>query len=415
MRIKRKEAADPQWRDWEYAVISKEDLFHPKRWKRTVEWEIILKHVERMRQASQMIDISSYPSKLFFIAIDQLEANLYVLHDLFYYLTGVRLSETNLASEEELNPLSFWNMDRYKMLEQISKGLRQITKRLIDCIKQEPLWGTIHEIVEMDPFFKGLIYSAPNPKSITIMEKWAYSYSRSHYEVTKIDKEDFVTQIARIIDFLMSDAFEFVCIYSNDLDFPKLLALFRQSTKAQTDYIEPWRHDLDGTRDSLIAKMEKDPKLGPWVNRYDHLSKDKSVRGQLFSDEKDYSINEEECYNTDNWLSILTIAAVLEEYDERHRADAVMLDEEEERKILLKLSAYFNDDDCAKRFLESVKVMNDTEIITLLIKYYEAGLCSTTSKALWKLLSDAHLYRAGFSNWNGQINSSITKPKKHKG
>jgi hypothetical protein len=247
------------------------------------------------------------------------------------------------------------------------------------------------------------------------MEKWAYSYSRSHYEVTKIDKEDFVTQIARIIDFLMSDAFEFVCIYSNDLDFPKLLALFRQSTKAQTDYIEPWRHDLDGTRDSLIAKMEKDPKLGPWVNRYDHLSKDKSVRGQLFSDEKDYSINEEECYNTDNWLSILTIAAVLEEYDERHQADAVMLDEEEERKILLKLSAYFNDDDCAKRFLESVKVMNDTEIITLLIKYYEAGLCSTTSKALWKLLSDAHLYRAGFSNWNGQINSSITKPKKHKG
>jgi len=72
-------------------------------------------------------------------------------------------------------------------------------------------------------------------------------------------------------------------------------------------------------------------------------------------------------------------------------------------------------DDCAKRFLESVKVMTDTEIITLVIKYYEAGLCSTTSKALWRLLSDAHLYRTGFSNWSGQINASIHKPPKHKG
>lgn len=413
MKIKRNEV-DPQWYDWEYAVISKEDLFHPKRWRKTVEWDIILKHVERMRQASQMIDISFYPSKLFFFALDQLEINLYVLDDLFYYYTGVRLAGTNARSEEVQYRLGFWNMDCYKVLKQISTGLRQIEKRLIDCLKQEPLWEISLKISEIVPWVDCQKGDAPIPKAHSI-EEWAYYFACSHYKATKKDKENLVTIIARIIKTITHDGNFFYFIYANYLDFPKLLALFRQSTKAQTDYIEPWRHDLDGTRDSLIAKMEKDPKLGPWVNRYDHLSKGKSITSQLFVDEKDYSINKEECYNTDNWLSILTIAAVLEEYDERHQADAVMLDEEEERKILLKLSAYFNDDDCAKRFLESVKVMNDMEIITLVIKYYEAGLCSTTSKALWKLLSDAHLYRAGFSNWNGQINSSITKPKKHKG
>ena len=197
----------------------------------------------------------------------------------------------------------------------------------------------------------------------------------------------------------------FFFIYYNQFPFSKLLEMFRQSEKAQTDYIEPWRHDFGGTRDSLIAKMEKDPKLAPWVHKYDHLTKNEEVEVQLFHDYnrgKANPIDKEACYNTDNWLSILTVAAVLEEYDELHQTDSEV-DEDDDEDMRLKLELYFKDEATVQRFLKSVKDMNDTEIITLVKKYWQAGLCTDKSKALWRVLHDAGLYTAKYSNWNGLL------------
>jgi hypothetical protein len=182
--------------------------------------------------------------------------------------------------------------------------------------------------------------------------------------------------------------------------------MFRQSQLAQTDFIEPWRHDFGGTRDSLIAKMEKDPKLAPWVNRYDHLLNHGNVTMQLFYDPNNPHagpIDKDACYNTDNWLRILTVAAILEEYDELHQADSEV-DEDDDEDMLLKLELYFKDDAAAQRFLKSIKNMNDTEIITLVKKYWQADLCTNRSKALWRVLHNAGLYKAGYTNWNGLMN-----------
>ena len=48
--------------------------------------------------------------------------------------------------------------------------------------------------------------------------------------------------------------------------------------------------------------------------------------------------------------------------------------------------------------------MNDTEIITLVKKYWQADLCTNRSKALWRVLHNAGLYKAGYTNWNGLMN-----------
>lgn len=401
MGIKRNEVADPEWDKWDYAVISKEDLFSKKRWKETVNWDIILKQAEKTRQASQMIDIRLYPSTLFFAAVDMLEANLYVIDDLFYCLTGMRMMTTKVMSEELKNKLGFWNMDCYKVLEQIENELEQSHKTLKECLNHEAIWDVTIKALGKKPFpkiedtFSLVLYNE---------EKSAFQYAREHYAAEKIDKEALARQIANIIRRTIHYIGIFHYIYANSYHFPQLLALFRASEIAQRKYIEPWRHDFGGTRDSLIAKMEKDTELGPWVHRYDHLALDNHVPFWLLSGTKNFngSVDKEAYLNTDNWLSILTIAAVLQEYDELHQAESEA-DEDCDEDILLKLELYFKDEASTQRFLKSVKDMNDTEIITLVKKYWQAGLCTDASKNLWRVLYEANLYKATYANWNKQV------------
>ena len=410
MGIKRNEAAEPQWDDMDYAVRSNQELFFTKRWRRTVDWDIILRQVEKTRQASQMIDIHLYPSKLFFAAIDLLEANLYLIDDMFYYLTGLRLIGTKPRSGKVQNKLGFWNMDCYKVLEQISEGLQQTRMPLIECLKRGPTWNVTQKVLEKAPIYGHSIGTTPIP-TLLIEEECAYIYAREHYNVDQIEQETLANQIVNILDLIGHYAYFFFCIYGDFMDFTQLLALFVKSDKAQSEYIEPWRHDFGGTRDNLIAKMEKDPKLAPWVHRYDHLSKDRSVPFQLFYDEKKLTgpVNKEECYNTDNWLCILTIAAILKEYDELHSDSQKTTSESnqnEDDELLIKLSLFFKDEETAGRFLKQIRGMKDRDVITRVKRYFDAHLCFEKSKSLWRVLHDAKLFKTGYNNWNSLLNKS---------
>ena len=410
MRIKRNEVAEPQWNFLDYAVSSREALFSPERWGKTADWHIILNQVEKTRKASQMIDIKIYPSSLFLTAIDLLEANLLMVDDLFYYLTGVRIPWNKQEWEEARKRLVFWNMDCYEVLKKIRKELLQIKENLTLCLKQEPIWDIslkVGKIRELTALALG-----PSPLIPPHDHEWyAYEYAHKYFEVTEMDQEALATQIKRIQDILQDYAVIFLRIYNEFPDFSQLLALFCQSEKVQKEYIEPWRHDFGGTRDSLIAKMEKDPKLGPWVNRFVHLPKVEKIHYQLFYSAKNLYMpeDEEECYNTDNWISILTIAAVLQEYDEQHGVSApiIMKPLKIDREVLLtKLSVFIPDETVAKRFVEAAPTMNDRQTIALVKQYKKYGQCvitKNTSKALWEILHEAGLYTAKYSNWSAQI------------
>jgi len=403
MGIKRNKLAEPQWNFLDYAEISKEDLFSAERWGKTADWHIILNQVEKTRKASQMIDIKIYPSSLFLSAIDLLEANLLMVDDLFYYLTGVRIPWNKQEWEEARKRLVFWNMDCYEVLKKIRNGLLQIKDNLTLCLKQEPIWDISLKVGKIRK--ATALALGPSPVIPPLDHEWhAYEYAHKYYEGSEIDQEALATQIKRILDILQEYAVIFLYIYNEFPDFSNLLALFCQSEKAQTEYIEPWRHDFDGTRDSLIAKMEKDPKLGPWVNRFVHLPKVEKIHYQLFYNAKNLYMpeDEEECYNTENWISILTIAAVLQEYNEQHATDTAT-NKDDDEILLTKLSMFFKDDDIAKRFLDAARTMEDRQIIALLKHYKKYGNCTDTSKALWYVLNEAGVYTAGYSNWSAQI------------
>lgn len=83
--------SEPQWHKWHYAIIDKDDLFSNKLWKHTMDWKGILMPIDNIKKLSQQINADMYPSRLFSTYIDLLEANMYILDDIFYYESGKRI------------------------------------------------------------------------------------------------------------------------------------------------------------------------------------------------------------------------------------------------------------------------------------------------------------------------------------
>ena len=376
MGIKRSEVAEPQWTKWDYAELIKHDLFSSELWKRTMDWNTILKHVKKMEIACLLID-KNCPSRLFSAYADLLEANLYILDDLFYFFTGIRIGcGEGLGIITAYSRLRFWNMVFYKEMKAIAVGLNRIEQHFLSCL----------------------------PSSSGSVEDRAYAYAYAAYEEGEEDKE----QVKNIIGFLQNYRTLTYC-FDKTIEFAHINGLveqYRQSKKGQ-EFIKPWRRDFAGSRDNLIAKLEKDPNLGLWVNKCTHLREDEDAVVQLFCDDIGILTNIEESCNVDNWLAIITIIAVLQEYDEQHAPSEppttkpLKIDKE---ILLTKLSVFIPDEAIARKFVDAAtNNMNDRQIIALVKHYKKYGQCVDTSKALWDLLHEAGLYTAKYSNWSAQI------------
>lgn len=410
MGIKRNKLAEPQWESFEYAKIDKENLFSYNLWKHTINWNLLLEHIKKTEGACQMINEYIYPSRLFTACIDILEANMCILNDIFYYEMGVHPT----ANTKEMwlilgaHYLRFWNMDWYKEMKMIYDGLHRIENHLIKCLRRKQLSDIADEVFMKSNDARAFQDFLREPND-DIFNNCAYSYACEAYKDSETDKNTLVDQIVNIVNTIETHKMlldYFININESAfsiLDFEGLVKMFRQSEKGE-NFIKPWRRDYEGSRDSLIAKMEKDPELGLWVNRYSHLREesDEKTTIQLFCDE-DYNIkNIEETFNTDNWISILTVAAVLQEYDEQHATDTAT-NKDDDEILLTKLSMFFKDEKIAKRFLKAARTMEDRQIIALLKHYKKYGNCTDTSKALWYVLNEAGVYTAGYSNWSAQI------------
>ena len=410
MGIKRNKLAEPQWESFEYAKIDKENLFSYNLWKHTINWNLLLEHIKKTEGACQMINEYIYPSRLFTACIDILEANMCILNDIFYYEMGVHPT----ANTKEMwlilgaHYLRFWNMDWYKEMKMIYDGLHRIENHLIKCLRRKQLSDIADEVFMKSNDARAFQDFLREPND-DIFNNCAYSYACEAYKDSETDKNTLVDQIVNIVNTIETHKMlldYFININESAfsiLDFEGLVKMFRQSEKGE-NFIKPWRRDYEGSRDSLIAKMEKDPELGLWVNRYSHLREesDEKTTIQLFCDE-DYNIkNIEETFNTDNWISILTVAAVLQEYDEQHATDTAT-NKDDDEILLTKLSMFFKDEKIAKRFLDAARTMEDRQIIALLKHYKKYGNCTDTSKALWYVLNEAGVYTAGYSNWSAQI------------
>lgn len=410
MGIKRNKLAEPQWESFEYAKIDKENLFSYNLWKNTINWNLLLEHIKKTEGVCQMINEYIYPSRLFMAYINILEANMCILNDIFYYEIGIHPE----ADTKEMwlimaaDHLKFWNMDWYKEMKMTYDGLHRIENHLIKCLRRKQLSDIADEVFMKSNDARTFKDFLREPNDV-IFNNCAYSYACDAYRDSEFDKNALVDKIVNIVNTIethkmLLDYFININEYAfSVLNFEDLVKMFRQSGKGE-GIIKPWRRDFEGSRDSLIVKMEKDPELGPWVNRYTHLREgyNEKTTMQLFCDDDQNIKNIEETFNTDNWIRLLTIAAVLQEYDEQH-ATATAPNKDDDEILLTKLSMFFKDEEIAKRFLDAARTMEDRRIIALVKHYKKYGNCTDTSKALWNVLHEAGVYTAGYSNWSAQI------------
>ncbi len=328
MGIKREKVPKPIWYGDDFADASTYDLFSEDRWGISVEWGILLEQAKKIDSIVLLIDKHDYPSRLFLSYLDILEANLYIYSDLFFYLIGEHMGTGPNPHDffqkgkagRVYKRLFFWNLDCRDSMSQIHMELVQVQSHFLDCLKQEELKSVSSRVAKKWYWGFYLDKNADDPYTIKWFKDRAYDYAIETYR-EEISPEPLVKQIVNILNIL-SNAIYF---FNQSQELPRncfsgLLGEFRKSEQGQ-NLIKAWERDLDGSRDRLIDNMEKTPELCPWVQRYLHTRENGEEIEQLFYDNTTgFMLDDKEYYNTSNWISILKIATLLREYDERHSA-----------------------------------------------------------------------------------------------
>lgn len=352
---------EPMWHMDDFASVSTCDLFSEDRWGIKVEWEILLEQAKKIDSIVLLIDKYDYPSRLFLSYLDILDANLHIYSDLFYYLIGEHMGTSpnrhDFFQKGQAGciyqRLFFWNLDYIDEMAQIRETLVQAQTHFIECLKQNKLKDICSQVAKKWNMGFYLNNNA-NKLGIIWFKDRAYDYAIEAYR-EEVSPGSLVKQIVDMLNIL-SNAIHFFCL-SSELPkncFPGLLEKFRNSEQGQ-NLIKAWLYDLDGPRDRLIANMEKTQELTPWVHRYLHIRKDGEVIEQLFYDEMTgFMLDEKEYYNTCNWISILKIATLLQEYDERNSGT-----KDDERSV----TKTHKKTKCIKQFREFVKDAGRTEEI----------------------------------------------------
>ena len=329
MGIKRKEVTEPGWYMDDYADVSNYDLFSDERWGVNVEWDILLEQAKKIDAIVLLIDKHDYPSQLFLSYIDIFEANLYIYDDLFYCLIGEHIGNDSIPGDgipknfaNIYKRLFFWNLDCRDIIKQIHEELTQVLTHIVKLLNQKGLEVISNRVAE--EWCWGFYLNAQDNDAYEIIwaKDRALQYAIGAYK-GKILLKPLVKQIVNALNILSNAIYFFRLGFELPKDcFPALLEKFRSSEKGQ-NFVKAWKRDFEGSRDYLIASMEKSSELSPWVHRYLHIRENESVIEQLFYDEiTGFMLNDEEYYNTNNWISILKIATLLHEYEERHSKPA---------------------------------------------------------------------------------------------
>ena len=329
MGLKRKEVPEPRWYVDDYADACTYELFSDERWGIMVEWDILLEQAKKIDAIVLLIDKHDYPSQLFLSYIDIFEANLYIYDDLFYCLIGEHIGNDPLPDDgipksfaNIYKRLFFWNLNCRDIIKQIHQELTQALTHIVKLLNQKGLKVISNRVAE--EWCWGFYLNAKEDDACEIIwgKDRALQYAIEAYK-GKIIVKPLVKQIVNALNILTNAIYFFRLSFDLPKNcFPSLLKQFRNSEKGK-NFVKAWERDFEGSRDFLIASMEKSSELSPWVHRYLHIRENESVIEQLFYDEvSGFMLNDEEYYNTNNWISILKIATLLHEYDERHNRTA---------------------------------------------------------------------------------------------
>lgn len=398
MEIKRNNDAIPNWGPFEYAILSQNELFSNERWKKTVKWNLLLEQAGQINHAINMLTKAPYPTRLFCRYIDILEANLYIFDDMFYYLTGRPLTDgisddikKTHKLDETWERLQFWNIDSHDIIMKIAESLSDSRNTFNNILQRDEL-SDIKKLLDSycEPALedKNAKYS-PEEESV-------FRYIKELY-VEKEDISTLVHQIDNILIIMEQDSdfmFQWAHGWFSDCflldDFDSLLDKFVRSERGKM-IVQGWEHELNQTREKIIESLEREEKYRPWVYKYCHLADKHNIIHELFGNEEStIEIDEDKLNNTDNWISILSIAAILQEHNKR-------------QEIINQLKPFFyNEENNVRDFYERIKNSKPQMVTKIVKQFNNVGKLSDKSKMLYNILYKNGLYSLTYQNWHNQ-------------
>ena len=101
------------------------------------------------------------------------------------------------------------------------------------------------------------------------------------------------------------------------------------------------------------------------------------------------------------------LSAGKEDYEEEPTS-TTLLTKEKMEGLMARLSTFFTDEATAKRYLNAVHGLRDTDVAMVTNNYWEKGAFHKKARKtqLWRVLNEAKLYQARESNWNAMVNFS---------
>ena len=100
-----------------------------------------------------------------------------------------------------------------------------------------------------------------------------------------------------------------------------------------------------------------------------------------------------------------TVHAIIDTYMARLEKRRKELIRKEDVGIVKRLVPYFNDEQYAKKYLEQIRGLKDTEIAIITNKYWDRNMISeeATPTAIWRVLNDNGIYTSTDTNFRAQV------------
>lgn len=407
-RITQSEETHSEW------ILEKIKAQHPKAifdldgWDRIIDWETIEKQVEHIDTLATYMEEHDLPPLLYKTYLDLLHTSLQVLRDVFFVNTGFYLDIDNPAKIEEqddFKKLRFWLLRDIEVTRRVFTvferlfhyhKIQSLDSHMI-CDYVDGAWDSV-EIklrgIDSDEEVKRVI----GEQKFRSIKSWCMTYAYSPYENREgVDSISTVSQsleVSRYIGEFFQLFFQLAYIYQIEED--SLTELIDELTHSEYGEFRlgGWRKDMNVSKEVFINKLETDNELKPLVRDVVAVLEGKRSVRSLFNDGSfPPQVDISKCSNLLNWINIIVIAALLNEYEEK-------------QKIVNQLKPYFyNDEDKARKFYGQIDGLEPTMITSFVMKLvkYEHYPEVLKSKSFWQVLHNNKLYPNSYPNWNDQL------------
>ena len=333
MTIIRNEANQPQSVKETIQKVSNVNIFSRNELEAKLFWTHFDSLMQHVQSLASFMDYAKMPEHLGQVYLELISNNLAVIKDLLFATYGLTLDTTSNSNlfvgdynNEIVIGLGFWAIDYQPELERIytiaSKWINyDISPNHFFPNHLTDLYNTLKlEIKENN-------YNVSPDLLFDFSNAYAYApyYSKGKVSGKAKQQLDEIDNTIKAIFLLIVRILSTPAILLINYDL--IVKDFRKSRRGEK-LIQGWRRDYSLPREQLLLRLKEKSDLRPWVDKCCLLHEGKIQKEELFFDSTTPSSQfNKEKNKTSNWLSIFTISAILQEYEEYQNSISAELPE----------------------------------------------------------------------------------------